>query len=359
MGAFSVPERPRVSRIRHTRDGQTNANEGVHQPLPGFPNQYRDIVDFITRITHRIWTDGDVGLINETYDPDCVVHTAVGVGRGVERVAAGTISAMAAFPEVEDHFLNVAWSDDGAAGFYTSHLGFGRVVNAGDSLYGPATRRSATVRYCADCVTLAGRIHTEWLARDNGAVVRQLGLDLHDAARRLASSLPREPDRPPASKAPSRQARNVPLDISRGDLEGHLRHLFHDIWNRRRLDVLADVYSADVQIHTAGGRVARGIPALRALHISLMASMPDCGLTVENVCWSDETDGVIGAVRWELRGTGRGGGWLGGTPDGVPLAIPGMTHCRFDGSGRIAEEWTVWDEVAVLAGAYRVAEVDR
>ena len=32
-----------------------------------------------------------------------------------------------------------------------------------------------------------------------------------------------------------------------------------------------------------------------------------------------------------------------------------MTHCRFDAAGRIVEEWTVWDEVAVLTEAYRAA----
>ena len=327
---------------------------GVQERLRGFPKQYRDIVDFIVRITHRIWADGAVGLIHETYDPDCVIHTASGVGRGVEGVVAGTTAAMAAFPELEDHVLNVAWSGDDEEGFYTSHLGFGRVLNAGDSLYGPATRRTAVVRYCADCVTLAGRIHTEWLARDNGAVVRQLGIDLHDAARRLAASMPDEPRARLASSG-SFSRTSAPLDLARGDLDAHLRHLFHDIWNRRRLDVLADAYAPDVQIHTVGGRVARGVPALGALHISLMASMPDCGLTVENVCWSDETDGIIGAVRWELTGTGRGGGWLGATPEGAPLSIPGMTHSRFGPDGRIVEEWTVWDEVAVLAQAYRAS----
>ena len=337
-GPLVAPRREPVTRVRHVRDALDRTGAGR-------PDGYRDIVDFIVRITHRIWTDGDIGLIHDTYHPDCVVHTAAGVSRGVESVVSGTLSAMAAFPELEDHVLNVAWNET-PGGLYTSHLGFGTVLNAGDSAYGPATGRAARVRYCADCVTTDWRIHTEWLARDNGAVVRQLGLDLHETGRRLAAVA--------AHEVPVRTLPAAP-DLSSDSLDGRLRSLFDDIWNHRRLDVLADAYAPDVRIHTAGGRTAAGLDALRALHLSLMASAPDGVMTVGHTCWSDETDGLIAAVRWELAGTARRGGWLGALPDGVPLIIPGMTHCRFDAAGRIVEEWTVWDEVAVLARCYRAS----
>ena len=353
VGPYRVPPRAVVTRVRHRTEPEMLAAAGPRQPLPGFPNDYRDIVDYIVRITRAIWIDGAVGLIYDTYDPNCVVYTAADVGRGVEAVVAGTIASMVALPDIDNHFLDVAWSDLGNGDFYTSHLGFGTGINRGASAYGPATGRTATIRFCADCISRDGRIHTEWLARDNGALIAQLGFDLHDTAQRLAALPAREHY---VRAAPSRldgQTPPQPLDGPRDTLDQHLRHLFHDIWARRRFDLMTAHYAPGVRVHTAGARVAEGVPALRALHLSLLASMPDAGLTLGQVSWSDEVDGVIAAVRWELAGTSRAGGWFGDLPDGVPMAVPGMTHCRFDEDGRIVEEWTVFDEVAVLAQVYR------
>lgn len=323
--------------------------------MGGFPDRYVNIVDYIVRITREIWIDGAIGLIYDTYDPNCVVYTAADVSRGVESVVASTVVSMATFPDLDNHFLNVAWSGDAEDGFYTSHLGFGTGLNTGRTIYGPATGRTATFRFCADCVSRDGRIHTEWLARDNGGLVRQLGLDLHATARFLAENAPREPVVLATAVRLDGQSPPQLVPSEAADLERHFHSLFHNVWNCRRFDLLADYYATDVQIHTAGARVANGLAALRGLHLDLLASMPDASMTVGHVCWSDETDGVIVAVRWELQGTSRPGGWFGDVPDGEPIAVPGMTHCRLDDQAMIVEEWTVFDEVAVLANVYRAA----
>ena len=44
--------------------------------MKGFEDTYVDIVDYIIRITHRIWEDQDVGYIYDTYAPGCFVHDA-------------------------------------------------------------------------------------------------------------------------------------------------------------------------------------------------------------------------------------------------------------------------------------------
>lgn len=353
---FRLDRRPGVTQVRHRSEPELlAATAGTDRDLAGFPDDYADIVDFIVKITRRIWVDGAIGLIYDTYDANCVVYTAADVARGVDVVVENTTVSMAASPDLDNHFLNIAWSGNARDGFYTSHLGFGTGLNLGDTIYGPATGKSATIRFCADCISLGGRIHTEWLARDNGALVRQLGIDLHDAARRVAAMPPQELYVRGAPEKLDGQTAPQPLDGPRDSLEQHLRHLFHDLWNRRMFDQLAVHYDPGARLHTAGGRVGEGIRGIRALHLSLLAAMPDARMTVANVCWSVEVDGVIGAVRWELLGTSRSGGWFGAMPAGVPFAIPGMTHCRFGPDGRIVEEWTVFDEVGVLAQVYRAA----
>src|SRR5262245_64647602 len=39
------------------------------QSMRGFEDTYVDIVDYIVRITHRIWEDQDIGYIYDTYSP--------------------------------------------------------------------------------------------------------------------------------------------------------------------------------------------------------------------------------------------------------------------------------------------------
>jgi predicted ester cyclase len=324
------------------------------QRMNGFDGEFIDIVDFIYRITHRIWVDRAIGQIYDYYDHASTVYSPSGVTHTVEEVVASTAVMINAFPDRESHFLNVAWSGDDECGFYTSHLGFSRMTNRGPSAYGPATNRTVTIRTVADCISLNNKIHTEWLVRDNGAMVRQLGFDRHTVARQLA-------ERPEAEifvlAAPPRmyeQLARQPLDLPRETVEHFMAHLFHDIWNRRRLDMLEAFYASDAIVHSGGGRVAVGVRNISTLIISILTAIPDAVMQVNHVSWSEEPDGVIVAVRWTLEGSTRQGGILGDVPAAQEISMMGMSHFRYLGE-KIIEEWTLFDEVALLTQAYRSA----
>ena len=350
---FIVPERPPVTRIRKRDTTELTVSSGVRtQPMAGFEDDFTDIVDYIVRITEQIWVDRAVGRIYDTYDANCTIYTTNGIVRSVEEVIASTTMGIHAAPDGESHHLNVAWSGDEDEGFYTSHLGFARSTNSGASPYGPATGRRLGRFFVADCVSRSNLIHTEWLVRDNGAAVRQLGFDLHDTARRLAEVPLAET---PTVSVPTRLKGQVPRKFYEGPtatIRGWVENHFSRIWNRRRFDHIADAYASDVIAHWGGGRVATGTRNLSALVISMLASLPDATMRVEHVSWSDETDGIIVAARWVLEGTTRPGGMFGEVPAGRSVAVMGMSHMRFAGAV-IVEEWTIFDEVAVLIQAYR------
>jgi hypothetical protein len=196
------------------------------------------------------------------------------------------------------------------------------------------------IRFCADCISFENRIHTEWLVRDNGAIVRQLGFDLHATARRIAA-IPVQ-DLPVVSVpsrldgAAPRQFYDMPNDTPRGWAEHHVP--FH--------------YAHDAVVHWPGDRVAAGPRDIGALIIALLASLPDATVRVDHVSWSDETDGVILAIRWLMEGTTQPGGLLGDVPASKPVFVMGMSHMRF-AMGYVVEEWTLFDEIGILAQAYR------
>lgn len=351
MLPFILPQRPAVTRIRQ-REGTPNLNGGRTQPMAGFEDQYVDIVDYIVGITDEIWRDRAVGRIYDTYDAGCAVYTTYGVLRSVEDVVAATIVALDGFPDEETEHLNVAWSGDDQVGFYTSHLGQSAATNLGTTAYGPATGRRVSSRFCADCISRTNRIHTEWLVRDNSALVQQLGLDLHETARAIAAvplldvavvSVPTRLE----GQAP-RRFYDMPNDTP----SGWAQHHFGQIWNARRFEHVPFHYAAHAVAHWPGGRAATGPRAIGALIIALLASLPDATVRIENVCWSEESDGAILAVRWLMEGTTRPGGLLGVVPGGKAVFVIGMSHMRFD-DDYVVEEWTVFDEVGVLAQAYR------
>lgn len=350
---FTLPERSPVTRVRQRDARELLAGGGERtQPLAGFEDRFTDIVDYIVRITDEIWMERAVGYIYDTYDASCAIYSSYGVVRSVEEVIASTVTTLNAYPDGEIHHLNVAWSGDEASGFYTSHLGHSRSTNVGRTAWGPGTGKRTSIRFVADCTSKDNRIHTEWLVRDNGAAVRQLGYDPHEVARRAAAAPGYEtfvvsPEPRLEGQAPRRR-----LDVDVATVDGWARSLFHDIWNLRRLDWAARHYAPDVVAHAGGARSAQGLRNYQALLLHVLAAIPDGVMRVQHVCWSEESDGVIVAVRWVLEGTTAPGGVLGECPSGKPVFMMGMSHLRLS-AGRIVEEWMLFDEIGVLAQAYR------
>lgn len=351
-----APRNEEVSRVRHIDINQLLAPRTERrQSLNGYHDCYSDIVHYIAYCTHRIWAEKGIGLIYDHYDPACLVHTPQGTSSGVDDVVAGTLQMMQAFPDRSSRLINVAWSGDDRRGFYTSHLGQSRMTNLGPSVYGPATGRRVNIRHIADCESVANRITREWLVRDNGALVRQIGLDPQEVAKKLAladHARGIDPvrhglaEREPGQRLP--QSKYLPaLNVT---AEDRLRVMMHEIWNARRLDRLGEFYAPNAYVHTAPGRDIQGLQGITWQIIRLLAAFPNAVISVDHFCDVTETDGYIAALRWTLNGTHTGNG-LFGPPSGNPVSILGISHFRFEGD-LIVQEWTVWDEIAVLMQIY-------
>jgi predicted ester cyclase len=348
---FALPPRPLVTRVRGGVSGIARPHARTQQ-MTGYEDQFTDIVDYIVRITDEIWTDRDIGRIYDTYAEDCVIYSGLGTVRSVEEVVAGTIMGINGAPDGQTSHLNVAWSGDDQEGFYTSHLGFGCSTNVGETMFGPPSGKRIERFFVADCISKDNRIHTEWLMRDNGAMVRQMGLDMQSVARRLAEG-PAPAELPWRPERPAKRLRQRYDGVC--DTPAHwAEHHFQDVWNMRLLTHVGFHYARDAKLHWCGGFSASGLSEIQSLILSLLASLPDSYCHVDHVCWSEEADGVILAVRWMLEGTTRPGGLLGAVPAGKSIGILGSSHFRFDGaSNLVVEEWTVFDEVAALIAAYR------
>ena len=75
-GKIYYGETEEVNPVRHADCNDYLELAGSKQQLPGFDEEYRDIVDYVLKITHRIWEEKGIGVIYDTYHNDVTMHCA-------------------------------------------------------------------------------------------------------------------------------------------------------------------------------------------------------------------------------------------------------------------------------------------
>lgn len=335
-----------------------NANGKTLQSMAGFDPKFNDIVDYIIRITHEIWEEKAIGKLYDYYANTIKIHTSGGTIYGRDTVLAGTIATLAAYPDRRLYGDEVIWGGDDTQGFYSSHRLMHTGTNRGWSLYGAPTHKKVEYYAIADCFVKQNMIVEEWLVRDELTLVHQLGLDPIKTAQEMA--------RKEAEKAPHLQ---VEGDIERGigqyppatmpepksdkfDPEYFIKSSIHEIWNWRLLNKVRDYFAETVQLEAASMRRHNGHNAYQTYVLSLLSPFPDLAITVEHFCYvGDEQVGYRTATRWRMTGTHTGYG-IYGEPTGKQIHILGISHHLIK-DGKIQNEWTIFDEFALLKQLYR------
>jgi predicted ester cyclase len=327
------------------------------QPMRGFEEIYGDIIDYIVRITHRIWEEKQIGYIYDTYRHNARIMGDSGAVYGRDEVVEGTIQTINAFPDMRLYADEIVWAGNDEVGFYTSHRLVITGHNTGYSRYGPPTGRKI-VRWCiANCVSLENEIFEEWELSNVASTIQQLGFDLRALAREFGNQrdwsgfTPQhfgENDRLVGQNKPTRLP---PAPSDRFDIEDFVRRVYHYVWNWRMPGKIDDAYSANMRFHGPTNRELYGRGAYKSFVLSLMAMFPDFVVQIDDLYWmGNEQEGYRTAVRWSLLGTHTGPG-VYGKPTGRPIAMWGLTQ-HVIRHGRIVEEWMVFNEFEVMQQIY-------
>jgi len=327
------------------------ANTGRRQPLHGFDADYTDIVDYIVRCTHKIWEEKAVGLIYTHYAHNAIVHTSSGVMYGREAMVVNTLQRIAAYAERRAFADDVIWSGNETDGFYSSHRVSSLGTNTGYTEYGPPTYKKVWRWGVADCFIRENKIVEEWLASDAITELRQMGYDPLELAHKAV--LPYSPhthgeiDRLPTGQ----QAPEFLEVVADGDPRAFIRAVLENLWNARMVNM--------VRAHYAPGHVAF-VPDSRKLYghgdyenfvITMLACFPDLALNIDHQCvLGDEARGYRVATRFTMQGTHTGYGPYG-APTNRRIFLIGMSHHEIE-AGKIAREWTLFDEFALLKQLY-------
>lgn len=313
--------------------------------MKGFSNRWKDFPDYIIGITKEIWEDRGIATLHHYYAPDIVVRSPASVVKGNQDVIGATMATLAEFPDRTLLGEDVIWSGLPEEGMLSSHRLLSTATHLGDGVYGAATGKKLVYRIIADCHAINDQIADEWLIRDQGAIVRQMGWDPKDYAAQLIET----EGGPEACVKPFTPAI---------DMEGPYKGRGNDNeWGAKYNDILTRIMGADmavipvdydraVQAEYPGGVTGHSHGAVDRFWMGLRASFPHATFQIDHQIGRD--DPLMpprAAIRWSLHG--RHDGWgVFGVPTGAEVYIMGASHAEF-GPWGLRREYTLFDETAV------------
>ena len=318
--------------------------------MQGFDPKFADFPDYIIGITKEIWEDRGISTLHKYYAPNIIVRSPGSVVIGNQGVIAATMATLAEFPDRTLLGEDVIWSGTPKTGMLSSHRLHSTATHSHGGVYGVATGTKLRYRIIADCHAKDNQIDDEWLIRDQGAIVRQLGWDPKDYARDLIA---REGG-PEACVRPFTPAIDVkgPYQGRGNDNEWGAR--YRDILERIMLadfSVIPQQYDRAALLAYAGGVDTLSHAGADQFWMGLRASFPNAEFTVHHQIGRD--DAMMpprAALRWSLHGLHDGWGSFG-APTGAEVHIMGASHVEFGalvgGVPKVRREWALFDETSV------------
>jgi hypothetical protein len=318
--------------------------------MKGFEPKWKDLPDYVIGVTKAIWEDRGVGTLNDYYAPDIPVRSPMGITRGNQAVIASTMATINEFPDRELLGEDVIWTGDDDAGYLSSHRLLTKATHTGDGQFGSATGKPWQAYILADCAVKEGVIYDEWLVRDYGGIVRQLGISPRDYAAGLID------------REGGAQGANPPFTPAT-DMDGGYHGTGNDnAWGQHYAATLTrimdhdfthirDSYDRAVIGEYAGANRVTGRDGVVAFWVGLRSSFPHATFKIHHqIGMNADMMPPRAAIRWSLDGVHDGWGSFG-EPTGVPVHVMGMCHAEFgpygpDGVG-LRREFALYDEVAI------------
>ncbi|MTI45708.1 SnoaL-like polyketide cyclase [Roseibium hamelinense] len=313
--------------------------------MQGFDPRWKDFPDYIIGITKEIWEDRKIATLHHYYSDNIVVRSPGSVVVGNKGVIGATMATLAEFPDRKLLGEDVIWSGTPEDGMLSSHRIISTATHLGDGVYGAATGKALKYRIIADCHAINNQINDEWLIRDQGAIVRQMGWDpkqyAHDLIVREGGA--------EACVRPFTPAIDKPGPyIGKGN---------DNQWGAKYANILTRIMGADMaaieaeydracQLAYPGGTNGVSFEDADRFWMGLRASFPSANFNIEHQIGRD--DPLMpprAAIRWSLHGKHDGWGVFG-APTGAEVYVMGASHAEF-GPWGLRREYVLYDETAI------------
>ena len=321
--------------------------------MKGFDSKFKDIPDYILKITYQIWENQDVESIREYYGdvPKISLPTPTrapsGIIYGAEPVVQATYAALKMFPDRQLLGEDIIWIGNDDEGYFSSHRILSTATHLNDGIYGQATGKKIVYRGVADCACKDNLVYDEWLVRDQGAIVRQLGIDPKKfAENQIAEEGGIENAQEPLNENTPCDSIYTPPTLPENNIAQDYANILTEIFNNKQQTVFDNEYDRAIQQFQPGGSVKYGRGEAFSFWNKIFSAFPNAKLNIEHLSFvQDQNQPPKAAVRWTLIGKHDGNGYFG-APTGANIYILGINHVEFGPRG-IKNEWVLFDETMI------------
>ena len=313
--------------------------------MKGFNKKYKDFPDYILKITKQIWEGKDVDSIGEFYTDDIPVRSPFGITYGNKPVIEATYNTLKEFPNRQLLGEDVIWNGNDIHGYHSSHRILSKGTHLGDGFYGKPTGKDIYYRVIADCACKDNQVYDEWIVRDQGAMVRQIGYTPKEFAQIMidkegglgkAKKLFDKNDIEPSDYYPINVEKSSPGE----NYSKILSKVFEGGYDFKD-------YNRASNIYWPGNKLGHGREDISKFWNSLKDIFTDIKFTIEHVGYLDESNkNPRASIRWFLEGVHSNDSEDYGKKTNSKLFIMGINHVELNQDG-VIREWVLFDEVAI------------
>ena len=313
--------------------------------MKGFDKKYVDFPDYILKITKQIWEGKDVESIGKFYTDNIPVRSPFGITYGNKPVIEATYNTLKEFPNRQLLGEDVIWNGNDDVGYHSSHRILSKGTHLGDGFYGKPTGKDIYYRVIADCACKDNQVYDEWIVRDQGAMVRQIGYSPKEFAQIM---IDKEGGVDNAKKLFDKS------EVEPSDY--HPEDMRINSAGEKYSKILNSVFEANYDfsdynrassIYWPGNKLGHGREDVAKFWNSLKSIFTEIKFTIEHVGYLDEPfKNPRASIRWFLEGIHSNDSDDYGKKTNSKLFIMGINHVELNKDG-IIREWVLFDEVAI------------
>ena len=313
--------------------------------MKGFDKKYKDFPDFILKITQQIWEEKDVESISKFYTDDIPVRSPFGITYGNKPVIEATYSTLKEFPNRQLLGEDVIWNGNDDTGYHSSHRILSKGTHLGDGSYGKPSGKNIYYRVIADCACKNNQVYDEWIVRDQGAMVRQLGYSPKEFAQKIIES------EGGINKAKNlfdsnsdKKSNYKPMSVKSNSAGEKYSNILNNIFLS---EYEFKDYDRSSNIFWPGNKIGHGREDVMSLWNSLKNILSNIKFSIEHIGYLEEPGkNPKATIRWFLEGKHVNESKEYGKETNSNLFIMGINHAEFGNYG-INREWVLFDEVAI------------
>tara|TARA_S200000501_G_scaffold309813_1_gene299863 strand:+ start:648 stop:1619 length:972 start_codon:yes stop_codon:yes gene_type:complete len=313
--------------------------------MKGFDKKFINFPDYILGITNEIWENRGVDSLNHYYSEDIIVRSPENIVIGNKSVIDATYATLLEFPDRELLGEDVIWSGSPEEGMLSSHRILSTATHLGEGSFGKPSGKKLVYRVIADCHAINNQINDEWLIRDQGAIVRQLGWNPKDYALMKIE------------KENELNKKTIPFNSDIDLLGPYTGKGNNNEWGLKYKEILNSImnsqfsivekeYDRAIQTEYSGGITGHSYKSVENFWKNLRTCFPNSKFEIHHLIGRDDKNmSPRAAIRWSLNGYHEGDG-IFGKPTKAKVYVMGVSHVEF-GPWGIRKEYSLYDETIV------------